>query len=713
MSRRNNHWYQTVGATVLATASVIAAAASGNDWSSYHGDAAGTHYSTLQQINRKNVAKLREVWRYETPDAGPTQSTPLIIGGVMYVVSAKQKVIALDATNGTVRWTFDSGVGTGNPTRGLAWWSEGNQQRVYASVGPYIYSIDAKTGAADKSFGVQGRIDLRENLRGSSEDNVFAATTPPVVYQDLLIVGGRVSEVTPASPGDERAYDVRTGALRWSFHTVPKPGEPGAETWPANARETQGGANAWAGGVVDVERGIVFIATGSPSDDFYGVSRPGDNLYSNCVIALDAKTGKRLWHFQAIRHDLWDSDFAAPPVLLTVTRKGRRIDAVAATNKWGFIYVFDRVTGESLFPIVDQRVPASTVPGEQASPTQPIPQAPRPLAKQTLARDEITGRTPELREWARNEYDSFLGAMQPFTPLSIDRPTLVSPGWKGGLEWGGITADPKRGIIYANVNNAYSLGTLAEAASYRQSGQGERTYRAQCMVCHGSERKGAPPAIPALTDVGSRLTVEQMTDVITRGRGRMVGFPSLPASAITNVISYLTAGRDAVADTSRRGGNANATTKYLFTGYRYFTDPEGYPAGPMPWGTLNAIDLNTGRYLWTVPYGQYTELAARGLTMSGSDSHGGAVLTASGVLFTGGSENDLKFRAFDSANGKILWEGALPGHGVATPATYSVGGKQYVVIAASPKRNAGEPASAASKNAASIEGATFVVFALP
>ena len=694
---------------VLALACGVVAAAAGENWPSYHGDEAGTHYSKLTQITRSNIAGLKEAWRFVTPDPGPVQSTPLVVDGVMYVVTARQKIVALDATNGKVKWTFDSGIGTGNPTRGLAYWSDGRERRLFASVASYLYAIDAETGSSISSFGDQGKIDLRANLRGAPEDNVFAATTPPVVYKDLLIVGGRVAETTPASPGDERAYDVRTGAMRWSFRTVPEDGEPGAETWPAGARRSQGGANAWAGSIVDIKRGIVFIATGSPSDDFYGVNRPGDNLYSNCVIALDANTGKKLWHFQAVKHDLWDSDFAAPPVLLSVNRNGKRIDAVAATNKWGFIYVFDRVSGESLFPIIDKPVPKSSVPGEVTSPTQPFPQLPRPLARQTLERSEITGRTPALRDWARNEYDSFLGATQPFTPLSIDRPTLVAPGWKGGVEWGGITADPERGIIYANVNNAYSLGTLAEAASYRQSGQGERTYRAQCMICHGSERKGAPPAIPALVDIGSRLTAEQMTEVILRGRGRMVGFPSLSPSAVTNVISYLTSGRDAVADNSRRGGSAGANTKYVFTGYKYFTDPEGYPAGPTPWGTLSAVDLNTGSYLWTVPYGQYTELAAKGLKDTGSDSHGGTVLTATGVLFAGGSENDLKFRAYDSANGKMLWEGALPGHGVATPATYSVNGKQYVVIAASPRRSAGVD----TNSGPSIDSATYVVFALP
>ena len=615
------------------------ASRAGANWFSYGGDPGGTRYSSLSQITKTNVSGLREVWRFETPDAGRLQTTPLVIDGTMYVVTPRQKVIALDAATGRQKWTFDSGVATTAASRGLTWWTDGKESRLFTASGSYIYAINPSDGSTITSFGDKGRIDLRANLRGAPEDNSSNATSPAVIYKELLILGGRVSERTPASPGDERAYDVRTGQLKWTFHTIPAAGEPGAETWPAGARDTQGGANAWAGSIVDTQRGIVFIATGSPADDFYGVDRPGNNLYANCVIALDANTGKKLWHFQATHHDLWDSDFAAPPILLTVNRNGRRIDAVAATNKFGFIYMFDRVTGESVFPVVETKVPASTVAGEVTSPTQPIPTLPAPFAKQTLTRDEVTNRTPEMRAWAQKEFDTFLGTNQPFTPLSIDKVTMVSPGWKGGVEWGGLSADPDRGIIYANVNNVFSLGSLAA-------------------------RGNAPPR-----------------------RG----------------------GAGAEEPGGSAGANAAATGKpYVFTGYRYFDDPEGYPAGPYPWGTLNAVDMNTGKYLWTVPFGEYTELAEKGLTNTGAGSHGGTVLTSTGVLFTGGSEYDRKFRAYDSATGKVLWTGQLPGPGVATPATYAVNGRQYVVIAASPAR--GGPAAAANPG---IKSGTYVVFALP
>jgi quinoprotein glucose dehydrogenase len=687
----------------------------GDNWFSYGGDPGGTHYSSLKQITKSNVKNLKEAWRFETPDAGSLETTPLIVNGIMYLVTPRQKVIALDAATGKQKWVFDSGSGTNAANRGLAFWGDSKESRLFSVAGSFIYAINAADGTAIKDFGNNGRIDLRENLPGARPGVSFTESSPGVIYKDLLILGGRVSETTPAAPGDERAFDVHTGQMRWAFHTVPMAGEPGSDTWPAGARETQGGNNAWAGSIVDTVRGIVFIATGSPADDYYGVNRPGDNLYGNCVIALDANTGKHLWHFQATHHDLWDSDFAAPPTLLTVTSKGKRVDAVAATNKYGFLYIFDRVTGEPLFPIVETKVPASTVPGEKASPTQPIPMLPAPLNKQTLARDEVTNRTPEMHAWAQHQWDTFLGTTQIFTPLSIDKDTLISPGWKGGVEWGGVSVDPEKGILYANVNNVYSLGSLADASSYRQAGQGERAYRQQCQVCHGAEKQGTPPAIPSLVGVGQRLSNEDIAKVIQNGRGAMPGFTGLPDAAINNLVSFLNTGKDSPNAPPQRGGgggqNAN-TNKYMFTGYRYFTDPEGYNAGPYPWGTLSAVDMNTGKYLWTVPYGEHTELAAKGLTNTGAGSHGGTVLTATGVLFGGGTEYDLKFRAFDSANGKTLWTGQLPGHGAATPAIYAVNGKQYVVIATSPARG-GATARVGSAAAATVTNGTYVVFALP
>jgi quinoprotein glucose dehydrogenase len=691
----------------------------GDNWYSYGGDSGGSHYSTLKQITKANVGQLKEAWRYTTPDAGSTEATPLIVNGVMYVVTPKQGIVALDAGTGKQKWAFDSGVGVNAATRGLAYWTDGKEGRLFIAVASFLYGVNAADGTVLKDFGEGGRIDLRKDLDDTPPDITYSLSSPAVIYKDLLIIGGRVSENTPSAPGDERAFDVHTGKLRWTFHTIPKKDEPGAETWPAGVREAlMGGANAWAGNIVDTTRGIVFLATGSAGDDFYGVNRTGNNLYANSVIALDANTGKMKWYFQATHHDLWDSDFAAPPALLTVKSGGKMVDAVVATNKFGFVYIFDRVTGKPLFPIVETPVPASTVAGEHASPTQPIPMLPHPLAKQTLARDEVTNRTPEMHAWAQKQWDTFLGTQQPFTPLSVDKDTLISPGWKGGVEWGGISTDPAHGIMYANVNNVYSLGTLTDAAAYRQAGVGERAYRQNCQTCHGAERQGAPPAIPSLVDVGKKLSAEDIATTIQKGRGGMPGFTNMQGGALANLIAYLTTGKDDPnAPAQQRGGGGGQQrvagpqgmepNKYIFTGYRYFNDPEGYNAGGYPWGTLSAIDMNTGQYLWTVPYGEHTELAAKGLTGTGAGSHGGTVMTGSGVLFTGGSEYDTKLRAYDSASGKVLWTGDLPGHGAATPATYAVNGKQYVVIAASPARGGRAAASG------SPAGAIYVVFALP
>lgn len=670
------------------------------DWYSYLGDPGGTHYSRLTQITRDNIGQLQEAWRYVTPDPGDVQTTPLIIAGTMYVVSPRQKVIALDAATGEEKWVFDSGEGAGAAVRSVTWWSEGDERRLFSAVSHYIYAINPVDGTAITGFGDNGRIDLHADLRGEPDDNDYHATSPAVIYRDLLILGGRVGEATPASPGDQRAYDVRSGKLRWSFHTVPMADEPGSETWPEGARETQGGANAWGGTTVDVERGIVFIGTGSPTDDFYGGERPGDNLYGDCLIALDANTGEKLWHFQAVRHDLWDMDFPAPPVLLTVTRDGKKVDAVAAANKAGYIYIFDRVSGEPLFPIVDQNVPAtSTVPGEVPARTQPIPTLPAALNKLTYTRDELTTRTPEMHAWAQTAYDNLLGTDRPFTPLSVGTPTMVVPGWKGGGEWGGISANPDSSIIYINVNNWISLGTLAETASYAQAGEGERAYRAQCMGCHG-EPQGGSMAMFSLQGVGERLSAEEMAEVIQNGRNVMPGFPLLRETTLTNVISFINTGKDSVEPARRR--NRSSNTQYVFTGYDYFYDPEGYPAWQTPWATLNAIDMNTGEYLWTVPHGEYEELAAQGYGNTGAENHGGLILTATGLLIGGGTEKDPQFYAYDSADGKVLWKGMLPGYDRAGPATYAVNGKQFVVVAANPKPDAPEDAAA-----------TYVAFALP
>ena len=686
------------------------------DWPVYGGRPAGDHYSKLTQINRGSVAQLRVAWTYDTGETGGLQTSPIIVDGVLYGCTPSQKIIALDAASGKLLWKFDSGIKGTQPDRGLAYWSEGSERRILAGVMNYLYALDPATGKPIPSFGENGRVDLRRDLGRDYTRQAVAMTSPGTVYKDLIIVGFRAPETPPAPPGDIRAYDVRTGKLRWSFHTIPHPGEYGYDTWPPGAWDHMGAANNWAGMSLDVQRGIVYVPTGSAVFDFYGGDRAGNDLFANSLLALDAATGKRIWSFQGVHHDIWDRDFPSRPALLTVTRNGKRVDAVAQTSKQGWVFLFDRATGAPLFPIEEKPYPASTVPGEAASPTQPLPTKPAPFARQLLTEDMLTTRTPEAHAWALQQFRTFRSAGQ-FVPFSLGSQTVVFPGFDGGAEWGGPAVDPTTGVLYVNANDiAWTGGLVANTGS---SGPGESLYRDRCGLCHGDNRAGSPPAFPSLLDVGSKLTSEQMASLIRTGMGRMPAFPGLSSAQLDALIAYLRTGKDAPPPTP--SGDKQEMTqartaipesdfnrpdassmKYRFTGYRKFYDPDGYPAVAPPWGTLSAIDLNTGEYLWKLPLGEYPELAANGMANTGTENYGGPIVTAGGLLFIGATIFDSKFRAFDSRTGKLLWETTLPFAGLATPATYMVNGKQYVVIAAGGGRNPKAPS-----------GGLYIAFALP
>ena len=653
------------------------------DWPVYGGNAAGQRHSALAQIDRANVDRLQPAWRF---DAGPgdLQTSPLVIDGTLYATTPTQKVIALDAATGTLRWEFDPGASSEQPVRGLSWWSEGTEQRLFTSFNHYLGALDPQTGRPVASFGVDGRIDLREGLGRDPAAIAAFLTSPGIVHEDLIITGFRTSEADPAAPGAVRAYDVRTGTLRWIFHLVPQPGEAGHQSWPADAWKSVGGANAWAGMVLDAMRGIVYVPTGSATPDFYGGERAGDNLFANSLVALDADTGKRLWHFQAVHHDLWDRDFPSPPVLLTVQHGGRRIDAVAQTSKQGYVFLFDRVSGAPLFPIEQRPVPPSTVPGEHSAATQPVPSRPAPFARQQLDEDTLTARTPEVRAAALAAWRTF-DNRGPFTPLALgDRPTVVFPGFDGGAEWGGPAVDPARGVLYVNSSDVASTGSLAELGAL--ASRGEQVYRTQCAGCHGPDRQGTPPDVPPLPGISGMSAGAAAVKVIIGGRGRMPGFPQLMGADLFAVLSYIAGGAPHVPpgkEAAPPRPDAAPPTRYVFTGYNKFRDPEGYPAVAPPWGTLNAIDLNTGEYLWKIPLGEYPALVAQGMANTGSENYGGPLVTDGGLLFIGATIHDRKFRAFDKDTGNLLWQTELPYAGVATPVTYSVGGRQYVVIAAS------------------------------
>src|ERR1700761_276437 len=531
------------------------------DWPVYGGQKADDHYSPLTQINRGNVGKLAVAWTYDTGEKGVgLQTSPLIVGRALYAYTPTQKVIALDAATGKLLWSFDSGVAGTQPVRGLTWWADsskyGSGSRLFAGIANFLYALDPRDGKPITSFGEAGRIDLRKNLRGEYREQSIALTTPGIVYKDLIIVGGRNPETHPAPPGDIRAFDVRTGALRWSFHTIPHPGEDGYATWPADAWLHSGAANNWTGMALDERRGILYAPTGSAVSDFYGADRTGQDLFADTLLALDAATGKRLWSFQGVHHDIWDRDFPSPPSLLTVTHDGKRVDAVAQATKQGYLYLFDRVTGQPLFPIVEQAGPASNVPGENAWPTQPRPLFPAPFARQYLTGGMLTNRTPEAHAFAEQKFKTFRSAGQ-FVPFSVDKQTIVFPGFDGGAEWGGSAVDIKSGVIYINANEmAWTGGLTAKKAGLSP---GEEAYDNLCASCHGDHREGSPPAFPSLIGIDKRLSSSQIASTIRQAKRRMPACPMVNETAIPAHIHYLEQGNDPA------GVGANAGDKREMT----------------------------------------------------------------------------------------------------------------------------------------------------
>lgn len=667
------------------------------DWPAYGGGPADTRYSPLSQIDRNNVRDLQVAWRYDTGDKGILETSPIIVDGILYGATPTLKIFALNAATGQELWKFDSGIAGNQPERGVTYWMHGNDKRIFAGIMNFVYALDAGTGKPILEFGEDGRIDLRKDLGRDFRDQFVIMTSPGIVYKDLLIVGGREAETLPASPGDIRAYDAKTGKLRWSFHTIPHPGEFGYDTWPKDAWTHSGGANNWAGMAIDEKRGIVYVPTGSAAFDFYGADRLGNDLFANTLLALNAETGARIWHFQGVKHDLWDRDFPSPPSLVTVKRNGRTIDAIAQTTKHGYVFLFDRTNGNSLFPIEYHKFPPSTVPGELASETQPIPSKPVPFARQLLTEDMLTNRTPEGHQWAEEQFERFRSEGQ-FVPLSLGRDTVVFPGFDGGAEWGGSAVDPQTGVLFVNSNDLAWTGSLAET-TFSVDSAGRALYLDQCSACHRDDLSGSPPDFPSLAGVGNRLPAELISSLIRQGRGRMPGFPALSANQVAALVEFL----QGAAQRAPAGAPSGAVTKkYHFTGYRRFLDPDGYPAIAPPWGTLSAINLNTGEYQWKVPLGEYPALVAEGLRDTGSENYGGPIVTAGGLVFIAATIADNKIRAFDKDTGKLLWQSVLPFAATATPATYLVGGRQYVVIASGGGRTPKLPA-----------GGVYVAFALP
>jgi quinoprotein glucose dehydrogenase len=669
----------------LSACHLTVMAQAGRNWGQYLGGDDRNHYSSLRQINTANVSTLKVAWEYRTGVFGQMQCNPVIVDGILYGVTATGEVFALNAEMGNQLWRYaPQEAASGRTSRGITYWSSGRETRVMFTVESWLYALDAQTGRPIESFGENGKVSLKSGLGKTAQNKWVVSTTPGALFGNLLIMPIRVSEGGDAAPGFLQAFDVRTGSVAWVFRTIPAPEEPAHATWSSDSVVSPlvGGANCWAGVAVDQTRGIIYVPTGSASPDFWGGDRKGDNLYANCLLALEAKTGRLLWYQQTVHHDLWDRDLPAPPNLVTLTRDGRRVDAVVQVTKTGFVFAFDRVTGEPLFPYTETPVPQSEVPGEKSSETQPMPRYPRPFARQTLDESSISPYAENYAELQARFRNARKGLFQPFGLYE----TILFPGFDGGAEWGGAAVDSE-GTLYVNSNEMAWIARLRTAQNRDEvaaTTPGNRQYSMFCAGCHGPERKGnAASGIPSLVDIGGRRPRDEVASLVRTGKGMMPGFPALQGVEQQVLLDYLFGSEKTEGDISDRTGSLHAADiypPYELDGYVKFIDNKGYPAISPPWGTLTAIDLNTGDHRWQIRLGEFKELKAKGIAPTGTENYGGPVVTAGGLLFIAATKDGM-FRAFDKRSGELLWEYELPAAGFATPSTYEVNGKQYVVVA--------------------------------
>lgn len=721
LSFRNMTRFLSVLALLLVGCGQAPADQAHEQWTVRGGGPAQIRYSSLDQIDTTNVQALEVAWTYQTGDANSErnsqiQANAIAVDGTLFGTSPKLKVFAVDAATGAEQWVFDPFPDTAdvslslNVNRGVTHWAEGDDERILFTAGPTLYALDAETGTLLESFGDEGRVSLRRGLGERAQDLHVAATSPGVIYENLLIIGSRVSEGDDAAPGDIRAFDVRTGELAWTFHTIPWPGQLGHDTWEdPDARTHVGGANSWAGMAVDEERGIVYVPTGSASPDFYRGRRKGKNLFANTLLALDAETGERIWHYQTVHHDLWDRDLPSPPSLVTVQHEGNQVDAVAQTTKTGFVFVFDRETGESLFPVEERPVPSeSPLVGEEPWPTQPIPTRPEPFHRQEMSPEDVNPYVSDSVQAVLREQLQSLNSDHMFTPPSLQG-TLMFPGFDGGAEWGGSAFDPGSDILYVNSNEVPWIMTMlptgkpshvtsSTAAADPGRGLGRDVYRTHCVACHGPDREGGGH-FPSLTNVDEQYTPQEILDLINNGRRMMPGFEHLSETQKKALVNMLVDAPHFSVDADSRVDTSDAPP-YVMAGYDKFRTPDGHPAVRPPWGTLNAIDFSSGDYVWRTPLGEYPELAEEGVPPTGTENYGGPVVTAGGLVFIAATLDET-IRAFDKRTGEVLWSADLPAAGFATPSVYSIDGTQYVVIACGGGK-LGTPS-----------GDSYVAFALP
>ena len=661
------------------------------EWRYYNGDVGRTKYSALDQINRSNVKELELAWRFRVDDFKPGRNStfqfnPLMVNGKLYLATARQKIVAVEPDTGAKIWEFDPYEGTegAGQTRGLLYWENGDDRRIFHGAGNFYHAINADTGELVESFGQGGKIDMSQNLDHDGIPRRFQTRVPGVVYKDLLIMGGSVGEgPDKANPGHIRAFDVRTGERKWIFNTVPHTGELGYETWSPDSYKYVGGTNAWGGLSLDEERGMVFMGTGSATYDHWGGNRIGDNLFANCVLALNAETGERIWHYQTVHHDLWDYDLPTPPTLITLVKDGKTIDAVAQPSKMGHLFVLDRETGEPIFGVEERPVPASEIPGELSSPTQPFPLKPAAYTDQDFTLDDVTDLTPEATDYVRELLKDFeLGPM--FTPPGFEK-LVIAPQFNGGSEWPGAAFDRDGNILYINSSNEAEWISMRKAELDKEIALpelGQKIYQAICSNCHGLDDAGkmAGVELPALRTVKDRLTREEVRKVINEGKGQMPSFSAFLDVEKESVLAFLFDDRkDEVIQTEAIAFTWTGNIPYLSTGHHDLHDQDGYPINKRPWGQLHAIDMNTGDFVWSVPLGTYPELEAKGYPPTGTFNIGGPVVTQGGLIFIAGTL-DKRFRAFDKETGEELWYFQMDGSGYGTPATYKYKGRQYVIM---------------------------------
>ena len=691
-------------------------------WRAYGGSADGAQYSALRQINRSNVKRLQVAWTYRTGDDRKYSFNPLVVDGMMYVLAKGNSIVALDAATGKEIWTHATdGKTTLITNRGIDYWEsvDRSDRRLLFSLSNELQELDARTGRSILQFGTNGRVDLRAGLGRDPESlTLVQSYNPGRIFENLLILGSATNEEYNSGPGDIRAYDVRTGRLAWSFHTVPHPGEPGYETWPKDAWKSVGGANDWSSMALDVKRGIVYVPTASPKYNFYGANRPGANLYGDCLLALDARTGKLTWYYQMVHHDIWDYDNDTTPMLATVEHNGKKVDVVAEAGKVGFVWVFNRETGEPLWPIEERPVLKSDMPGEETWPTQPFPSKPPPFARQSFTVKDLS---PFLEPAEREQLSTEMMSAHNeglFTPPGLGN-TVEMPGNNGGANWGGTAINPSNGDMYVVSKDLPAMLKLELASKVSQVGspeeQGRSIFAANCSVCHGVNREGKPPAIPSLVNVGSQLSDDHIQSVVQHGQGPMPAFSQLSAAEITSLLAYLKHPELAPASSPENAtapGAVDPISAHYRSSFGFMFASSGLPVITPPWTSLTAYDLNTGSIRWKIPLGVVPELAAKGFTNTGSQfPKVSPVLTAGGVIFTG--TRDRKVRAIDSDTGKVLWEAEVDAALEGMPAVYEVQGREYVVFCAAAQATtythnvAGHPASQAP-----IPGA-YVAFALP